>query len=93
MQEKLEKSFLPCLLAIFPSYKSYIVCRPPPLPPKDPSSVKCQKSCSLGLSKTCLPLYIGNSGICLSLIGLTAYAILQIPSIRSNFNLGKVWSI
>ena len=85
-----DKKIRRCLLVIFPSYNSHIVCRPPPLPPKDPSSVKCQKPCSLGLSKTCLPLYIGNSGICLSLIGLTAYAILQIPSIRSNFNLGKV---
>lgn len=55
---------------------------PPAVPPKEPSSVKCQKSCSKGLTKTCLSLYIGFSGISLSLIGLTAYAIVQIPSIR-----------
>lgn len=60
---------------------------PPVLsPPQDPSFVKRQKSCcSWGLSKTCFPLYVGYSGIGLSLIGLIAYAIVQIPSIRQNF--------
>ena len=69
------------LLMIFPLLPFHC-CRPPAVPPKEPSSVKCQKSCSKGLTKTCLSLYIGYSGISLSLIGLTAYAIVQIPSIR-----------
>ena len=39
-------------------------------------------------TKTCFPLFVGGSGLALSLVGLTAYWIVQIPSIRQQ--LGKI---